>query len=226
MNLLVTTEHMQRLPLFPLPQTVLFPNTLLPLQVFEQRYRDLVRFCVEKTWPMAVVQIEPGHEEEHKGAPPIAQYAGIGHIVMKQELDDGRYNIALQGLARVRILEEFPVGEVLFRTARAQLVSDYIIPDREVLQSKLGAVRAALTSLVARDRKIAAMVNETVLGTRSATVMADALSAMLFTDPVKRQAMLDCFQVDQRLDHVLDRLSELLLQTVAGERPTDSAGLN
>jgi hypothetical protein len=226
MNLLITTEHLARLPLFPLPNMVFFPNTVLPLHVFEERYRALVRFCAAKNWPMAVVQIEPGHEEEQAGNPPLAENAGIGHLIMKEEQDDGRFDIVLQGLARVRLLEELPRGEVPFRTARAQLVSDYVIPDRELLRSKMSAVRAALTSLVSRDRKIAKMVSEPLMSTRSATVLADALSAMIFTDPSKRQQMLDCHHVDQRLDHVLTRLTELLAQSTAGQEGSSEFGAN
>ncbi len=60
MNLLVTDKHLKELPLFPLPGTVFFPNTLLPLHVFEPRYRQLTKFCIDNSWPMAVVLIEPG----------------------------------------------------------------------------------------------------------------------------------------------------------------------
>ncbi len=216
MNLLITTEHMRRLPLFPLPDLVFFPNTLLPLHIFEPRYRAMTRFCAAKNWPMAVVQIVPGHEQDRAGNPPIATYAGIGHLILKEELDDGRFNIVLQGIARVRILEELEVSDAVpFRTARAQLVSDFVTPDRERLESKVRAVRAALASLVARDRKIAEMVGSQVLVTRSATVLADALAAVLVTEPARRQRLLDCYHVDARLDLVLERLAELLAQSTA-----------
>ncbi len=214
MNLLVTDKHLKELPLFPLPGTVFFPNTLLPLHVFEPRYRQLTKFCIDNSWPMAVVLIEPGHEEGQTGDPPLAPMASIGHLIMREELDDGRFNIVLQGMARIRILEEQPRQERPFRTARAQLVSDYLLPDKALLQRKAAAVRAALTSLMIRDHKIREMVSAPLLETRAPAVLADALSAMIFNDPVKRQEQLACSQVHERLDRVLDRLSELL--AVAG----------
>lgn len=226
MNLLITPEHLARLPLFPLPRMVLFPNTVLPLHVFEPRYRELVRFCAARNWPLAVLQIEPGHEEEQAGRPPLVRTGGAGHLIMKEERDDGRFDIVVQGLARVRILEERSSDEVPFRTARAELIADADPEDREELRSKADAVRSALTSLIARDRKIAKMVSRPVLATRSATVLADSLSALLFTDPAKRQQLLDCHAVGRRLDHVLARLTELLAQSTTGRPPPSDFGAN
>jgi Lon protease-like protein len=226
MNLLVTNLHLERLPLFPLPGTVFFPNTLLPLHVFEPRYRALTQHCIDKQWPMAVVLIEPGHEADQAGTPPIAQLAGIGHLVMHDRLTDGRFDIMLQGLSRVQILEELPTDASGYRTARAQLVSDYIHPDRELLQQKTHAVRSALTSLVARDRKIAEMVSAPFFSTRSPVVLADALSALIFADPVKRQELLACTRVHERLDHVLERLTDLLVISAAAGTPGADAEAN
>jgi len=220
MNLLVTNLHLERLPLFPLPGTVFFPNTLLPLHVFEPRYRALTQHCIDKQWPMAVVLIEPGHEADQAGTPPIAQLAGIGHLVMHDRLTDGRFDIVLQGLSRVQILEELPADDTTgYRTARAQLVSDYIHPDRELLQQKTHTVRSALTTLVARDRKIAEMVSAPYFSTRSPSVLADALCALVFADPVKRQQLLACTRVHERLDHVLERLTDLLALSAVATTP-------
>ncbi|MFH2010295.1 MAG: LON peptidase substrate-binding domain-containing protein [bacterium] len=217
MNLLLTNLHLARLPLFPLPGTVFFPNTLLPLHVFEPRYRALTQHCIDRQWPLAVVLIEPGHEGEQAGTPPLAQLAGIGHLVMHDRLTDGRFNIMVQGLSRVQILEELPPNGSGYRTARAQLVSDYVHPDRELLLRKTHSVRSALTSLVARDRKIAQMVSEPLFGTRSPAVLADALSALVFVDPAKRQELLANTRVHERLDQVLVRLTDLLaLSSLAG----------
>jgi Lon protease-like protein len=218
MNLLVTDRHLEELPLFPLPGTVFFPSTLLPLHVFEPRYRAMTRYCIRHSWPMAVVLIEPGHESAQTGDPPVAPMASIGHLVMREELEDGRFNIVLQGMARIRILEEQPRQDRPYRTARAQLVSDYVLPDRNIIQRKAHAVRVALTSLMIRDRRVRDLVSGPLMETRSPAVLADALSALIFTDPARRQDQLACTRVHERLDRVLDRLAELL--AVSGATPT------
>ena len=93
------------LPLFPLPQTVLFPGALLPLHVFEPRYRALVRDVLKTHRSLSVVLItDPGQIDEH-GHPAIAPVAGVGIIIDHAELPGGRYNILLRGRARVALAE-------------------------------------------------------------------------------------------------------------------------
>src|SRR3954462_2326372 len=94
------------LPLFPLP-TVLFPGAMLPLHIFEPRYRAMIRDALDTHRALAVVLItDPNTLDEH-GHPVIAEIAGAGVIVDHAELPSGRFNILVRGRARVR-LEELP----------------------------------------------------------------------------------------------------------------------
>src|SRR3954468_333548 len=88
------------LPIFPLPQTVLFPGALLPLHVFEPRYRSMVKDCLSTHKAMAVALIAGIGDRDTHGHPRIEPVAGIGVIVDHVELPDGRYNILLSGRAR------------------------------------------------------------------------------------------------------------------------------
>src|SRR5688572_19919423 len=107
------------LPLFPLPHTVLFPGALLPLHVFEPRYRVMTKHCLATHRALAVVLItdprferaprserspfsEPPPRSERepmsgRELPAIAPVAGAGVIVEAAELPDGRFNILLRG---------------------------------------------------------------------------------------------------------------------------------
>lgn len=69
------------LPLFPLPDTVFFPHTLLPLHVFEPRYRAMVADCLGGEKRMVVVRLVPGWEQDYYGRPPIHTVAGAGELV-------------------------------------------------------------------------------------------------------------------------------------------------
>ena len=92
------------LPLFPLP-TVLFPGAMLPLHIFEPRYRQMIRDALESHRALAVVLIKnPALVDEH-GHPAIADVAGAGVIVDHAELPSGRFNVLIRGRARVRISE-------------------------------------------------------------------------------------------------------------------------
>lgn len=92
-------------PLFPLPRAWLFPHVVLPLNVFEPRYREMVEDCLDGPGRIVLGTIAAGHEEDHLGAPPIEPIAGLGEIGRHERLEDGRYQVWLVGLARVRVRE-------------------------------------------------------------------------------------------------------------------------
>jgi len=92
-------------PLFPLPGVFLFPHQVLPLHVFEERYRELVRDLLDATGRFVVATILVGEQETTEHTPAVLPVAGYGEIVRHEELPDGRFLIWVVGLARVRIRE-------------------------------------------------------------------------------------------------------------------------
>jgi len=101
-------------PIFPLPDLTLFPHTLLPLHVFEARYRAMVTDCLARDKRMAVVALKPGYESAYDGKPAVYQIAGVGRIVQCERLASGRFNILLEGETRIRIDRELP-ADTLYR---------------------------------------------------------------------------------------------------------------
>jgi Lon protease-like protein len=99
-------EHGNLIPLFPLPQTVFYPNTLLPLHIFEPRYRQMVSDALESGRKIGMVLLKPGWEANYFAAPEIAVVGCVGEIEKHVRLDDGKYNIALKGLSRFQIVGE------------------------------------------------------------------------------------------------------------------------
>jgi uncharacterized protein len=94
-----------RVPIFPLAGALLFPRTHLPLHIFEPRYRAMVRDAMEGEGLIAMVQ--PRNERE---PPAVFDIGCLGRIIGSEALDDGRYNIVLEGLGRVRIVRELESG--------------------------------------------------------------------------------------------------------------------
>src|SRR5437016_8230578 len=90
------------LPIFPLPDVTFFPNTLLPLHVFEARYRAMVMDVLARDRRLAVVKLKPGFEASYAGKPAVHAVAGVGQIVSCERLATGRYNILVKGDCRVR----------------------------------------------------------------------------------------------------------------------------
>jgi Lon protease-like protein len=107
----------EALPIFPLPGAVLMPGELLPLHVFEPRYRALVAACLAESQHFAVATLQPGYERDYQGRPAVFPEIGIGRIVRHQPLPDGRANILVSFVAAARVESELPSLEP-FRRVR------------------------------------------------------------------------------------------------------------
>ncbi|MBV8686677.1 MAG: LON peptidase substrate-binding domain-containing protein [Alphaproteobacteria bacterium] len=102
-----------RIPVFPLAGAILFPGAQLPLHIFEPRYRAMVADALAGDRLIGMVQPRDQHEP-----PALFEVGCLGRIVGADPLDDGRYNIVLEGLGRFRIAREAEVG-TLYRQVDA-----------------------------------------------------------------------------------------------------------
>src|SRR3954462_5838369 len=110
------------LPLFPLPNVVLFPNVFLPLHVFEPRYREMVADALGSDRMIGMVLLRPGWEADYEGRPPVYPVGCAGVITHAECLADGRFNIVLRGMEKFRIASE-DTGE-LYRVAHVIAVPE------------------------------------------------------------------------------------------------------
>src|SRR5258705_10106771 len=118
------------LPIFPLPNCVLLPGGLLPLHVFEERYRQLTRDCLAGDLVMGVARLRPGFEADYQGRPPVFSQLGVGKLMASEELPDGRFLLLLRGIARVDLVEELPARKQ-YREIRARVLADKAVdPDQ------------------------------------------------------------------------------------------------
>ena len=131
-----------RVRLFPLPNVVLFPRVMLPLHIFEPRYRQMTADALSADRLITMVLLKSG-EGEFEERPALHAIACLGKIVADQRLEDGRYHILLRGLSRVRIVKE--VGqEKAYRSAQVELLHDTGAPAAE----DTGTYREDLSHLV------------------------------------------------------------------------------
>lgn len=117
-------DFSNRCRLFPLPDVLLFPHALLPLHIFEPRYRQMTEDALAGDRLVTMVQIRPAT----KGSPwlepvPIMNVGCVGKIVQHERLADGRFNFLLLGCKRVRLTEEITSGK-LYRIAEAEIMED------------------------------------------------------------------------------------------------------
>lgn len=109
---------MPRISIFPLPGAVLYPGLQLPLHIFEPRYRSMVSDALARDRRIGMIQPQRSHE----GAPLFA-IGCLGRIGEVEALEDGRFNIVLEGEARYRILRELDVTTP-FRQVEAELLAE------------------------------------------------------------------------------------------------------
>ena len=110
------------IPLFPLPATVFYPNTFLPLHICEPRYRSMVADVLEKNGRIGMVLLKAGWEKDYHGTPEIMTIGCVGEIESHSQLPEGKYNILLSGLHRFRILRE--IKGKLYRQAQVELLEE------------------------------------------------------------------------------------------------------
>ena len=106
-----------QIPLFPLSNVVLFPDVFLPLHIFEDRYRAMTRAALDGTKLIGMTVLRDGWQDDYEGAPPVYMTGCAGAIVHHDALDDGRFNIVLQGVARFEIASEIAAATP-YRVAR------------------------------------------------------------------------------------------------------------
>ena len=195
------------LPIFPLPNVVLFPGALLPLHVFEPRYRQLVREVLAGRKLMGIVRLKPGFEEDYEGRPPIFDVCGVGSVIDSVEHADGRFDITLRGLARARILEELPPTRA-FREVRLEELRDGF--------SDAGVTSAWQRKLISLWASLAHHLPESVRDLRALTrgaegagAYADRLAAALVGDPDASQRLLAEPDPTERLRLLTEKLQQV-----------------
>jgi Lon protease-like protein len=116
-------------PLFPLPSGVLFPHLVLPLLIFETRYRQMISDSLAGDRLIALALLRPGWENSYESKTcPIHPVVTLGHISLEERLADGRYNIMVQGLCRARVLGEVETVH-LYRVGRLESLREVCAPD-------------------------------------------------------------------------------------------------
>lgn len=120
--------------LFPLPNVVMFPHVGQELHIFEPRYRQMTADALAGDELITLAVLREGWENEYDQEPEVEPVACLGRISQHQLLPDGRYNLRLQGLLRVRIGAEIRTDK-LYRTAHAEPVPDIVPGNTQQLAS-------------------------------------------------------------------------------------------
>ena len=172
------------IPIFPLPNVVLFPNVFLPLHIFEPRYRQMVDDALRGDRIIGMVLLRPGWDKDYEGRPPVYPIGCAGVITHAERLTDGRFNIVLRGMEKFRVAEE-DAGRP-YRVAHVDPIDE---PPATEFGAAMRDERRRLEALLVpqpdgvRDPKVpSAMPDEDLV---------NALAQYLELEPVEKQALLE-----------------------------------
>ena len=213
-----------QVPIFPLPDVVLFPHTLLPLHIFEPRYREMVRDCLAGDKRLAMALLRPGWENDYYGRPPIYPIAGAGEIIQYEELPDGRFNILLRGTMRIGITAELPADKS-YRVARARPLPDrYSDPNPKALADRIERLKVFHLRILSEVQKGQGEIAKIFSGVKDPGIILDRIAGAAVADAETRQRVLEAVEVVTRLaivqDHLVTVLSHLSDRNASAERST------
>lgn len=195
-----------RAPIFPLPDASLFPNVLLPLHVFEPRYRCMVEDVLQTDGLLALALLKDPHDQDYATKTcAIHETVCLAQIVSEERLDDGRYYLLLQGLCRARVLAEIPTP-LPYRTGLLKPVSDEYaadpVIDRQHRKQELVARFSSLFPQLGGEQKLlAALDSDVALGE-----LCDVIAHAMRLDAKTAWRLLEQADVDERSELILNLL--------------------
>jgi len=200
---------LRRLPLFPLEDVVLFPHSMIPLYVFEARYRKMVRDVLAGNRLMAIsLQLEK-EDPARESAPRVATVASVGELVLAQELPDGRFNLVVRGRARIRIDEELESDEP-YRLIAAHEIPDDRSESAQDLDEADTTLRALVTGLAESIPDGGDLLKHVAAAQDSPAALSNVMAASLVADAKLRQRLLETTDVFQRLEQLSNEVVALI----------------
>jgi Lon protease-like protein len=191
---------MTTIPLFPLPGVVLLPGTLLPLHVFEPRYRQMVEDALAGDRTIGMAMLKPGAESD-QGSSPVHAIGGAGEIIESEKLDDGRYNILLEGKYRYRILDE--TASSPYRVARVETLESLPFATSEEAD-RVCELASRIFAVVRPEVDLPPLPEERLAPER----LASEIALRLRYSPQELQAILETNSLSSRFSALIGRMME------------------
>ncbi len=195
-------------PLFPLPNVVLFPRAVLPLHIFEERYKAMTADALNSHRQIAMALLRPGWEKDYHGQPEIEPVVCVGTILSHEKLSDGRYNFLLEGHTRATIVEEI-------RTEPYRLAQMETLGETGGAEAGLLAHRRRLEALFEREVYLSLpggrQMRELIHSNAPTAVIADLLAFHLLSevDVRIRQQFLAEADIDARVAGIVAAVAAL-----------------
>ena len=193
--------------LFPLPNLVLFPHVILPLHIFEPRYRQMTRDALDGDRLVTIVQARPPDPGRSWAEPmPIMDIACVGKIVHHDCLPDGRFNVLLLGCKRVRLDREVASGK-LYRIAEGTVLED--APTEDAEEPRRNELIAFFLAVLRMSHRLDPELLQLLHSGLSLGTVSDVIAHALDLPAELKQALLDERRVNHRVATLVTVLKEL-----------------
>ena len=187
------------IPVFPLPDVVLFPGVFLPLHIFELRYREMVKDCLAADRLIGISLLRPGWDHDTAGRPAIFPVGCVGLISHIEELHDGRYNLVLRGVEKFRIVREEGAARTYRQASVDYFEESMTAADREAVRRQRHQLERLLTAVAdAPDQPFPSNLSD--------EEVVNALAQYLDLEPIERQALLEQDGVARRCGALIELL--------------------
>lgn len=212
-------------PLFPLPNIVLFPHAVLPLHIFEDRYKKMMADVLEGSGQIAMALLQPGWEKSYYDRPALQPVVCVGTILSHEKLADGRYNLLLRGTVRAKILREIDESDHLYRVAELETLSE-IEADESQLQTLRLRLAEMFTSGPIAKLGLASQFRKVLQSNLRTPMVADLVAFSFFEEPIVKQSLLSEPDVLARVVRIVKELQAIQDSIQPPPPPISPASLN
>jgi hypothetical protein len=199
------------IPVFPLPDVVLFPGVFLPLHVFEPRYMEMVKDSLAEDRLIGISLLRPGWDHDNDDRPAIYPVGCVGLISHIEELSDGRYNLVLRGVEKYRVVREEDAARMYRRASVDYFEERMTEADRETVRRQRHQLERLLTA-------VADTPDQPFPSNLSDEEVINALAQYLDLEPIERQALLEQDGVARRCGALIELLE---MKEMSGNHPPD-----
>jgi Lon protease-like protein len=204
--------------LFPLPNVVLFPRAILPLHIFEERYKAMTSDAIDSDGQVAMALLKPGWEKNYYNRPAIEPIVCVGQILNHERLADGNYNFLLQGTTRAKIAREHAMT-----ADRPYRVAELIpLEETPVMEIDLGGERERLVSIFSEDElgrtAIGRQFHHMLSSPLTTADIADLIAFNFLEDLELKQSLLADTDIRHRVGRTVRALEDLVPMLLPGDR--------
>jgi uncharacterized protein len=192
--------------LFPLPNLVFFPHVIQPLHIFEPRYRVMTSEALASDRLIVLTMLKEGWENDYHGKPAVEAVATMGRIVADQQFEDGRYNLLLRGLSRVRIIGEANHDKP-YREADVELLNDQRPVDSKLELDLLKQLAEQMHTWFPTEGQVGEPFKQLLKEDLTLGALCDILCFALPLESQFKQEMLEQLDVMERTRSLLDRMA-------------------